>query len=102
MRTDGVVKLSDLGLARIGWGGDGEPGQSRLMGTADFVAPEQAINSATADARADIYALGGMLYVMLTGRKPHDGETLVKLLEQMLSLLRREQITSRVLCHSNV
>ncbi|HMO37253.1 MAG TPA: hypothetical protein PKA06_14540, partial [Gemmatales bacterium] len=34
------------------------------------------------DGRADIYALGGMLYVMLTGKKPHDGETLVKLLEQ--------------------
>ncbi|TWU59437.1 Serine/threonine-protein kinase PrkC [Rubripirellula tenax] len=74
LRTDGVIKVSDLGLARIGWaGGDAE--SRRLMGTADFVAPEQAINSQSVDARADIYSLGCSLYYLLTGRTPFDGTT---------------------------
>lgn len=73
MRTDGVVKLSDLGLARIGWGEQGEQEQHRLMGTADYVAPEQAINSTAADARADIYSLGCTFYYLLSGCSPFDG-----------------------------
>ncbi len=79
MRTDGEVKLSDLGLARIGWGGDGEPEKHRLMGTADFVAPEQAINSAAVDARADIYSLGCSLYYLLSGRSPFEGTSMQRL-----------------------
>lgn len=72
LRTDGTVKVSDLGLARIGWvGGDDE--SKRLMGTADFVAPEQAIDSKSVDARADIYSLGCSLYFLLTGKAPFDG-----------------------------
>ncbi len=79
MRTDGVVKLSDLGLARIGWGGDGEPEQHRMMGTADFVAPEQAINSTSVDARADIYSLGCTLYYLLSGQSPFAGTSAQRL-----------------------
>ena len=79
MRTDGVVKLSDLGLARIGWSGDGEPEKHRMMGTADFVAPEQAINSTSVDARADIYSLGCSLYYLLSGRSPFEGTSLQRL-----------------------
>lgn len=71
LRTDGVVKVSDLGLARMGWSDD--DGNRRLMGTADFVAPEQAINSQSVDARADIYSLGCSLYFLLTGQPPFDG-----------------------------
>ena len=76
LRTDGVVKVSDLGLARIGWTGADDPStKNRLMGTADFVAPEQAINSKTVDARADIYSLGCTLFFLLTGKSPFSGET---------------------------
>ncbi len=78
LRTDGVVKVSDLGLARIGWAGDSEEEKRRLMGTADFVAPEQAINSRTVDTRADIYSLSCTLFYLLTGRAPYDGETVAK------------------------
>ncbi|TWU57291.1 serine/threonine-protein kinase [Rubripirellula reticaptiva] len=77
LRTDGVLKVSDLGLARIGWT-DGEDESRRLMGTADFVAPEQAINSQSVDARADIYSLGCSLYFLLTGRAPFDGTTVAQ------------------------
>lgn len=73
LRTDGVVKVSDLGLARIGVGDNAEEEKRRLMGTADFISPEQAINSKTADARADIYSLGCTTYYLLTGQTPFTG-----------------------------
>lgn len=78
LRTDGVVKVSDLGLARIGWTGEEDSGKRRLMGTVDFVAPEQAINSKTVDARADIYSLACTLYYLLAGRPPFTGDTVAK------------------------
>jgi serine/threonine-protein kinase len=71
LRTDGVVKISDMGLARVGWqGADDSSSKNRLMGTADFIAPEQAIDSKTVDARADIYSLGCTFFYLLTGRPP--------------------------------
>lgn len=73
MRTDGVVKVSDLGLARVGRGLEGEPEKQRLMGTADYVAPEQAIDSKGVDARSDIYSLGCTLYYTLSGKSPFEG-----------------------------
>ncbi len=74
MRTDGLVKVSDMGLARIGWAdAEGVDGKRMLMGTADFVAPEQAIDSRAVDARADLYSLGCTLFFLLTGRPPFTG-----------------------------
>src|SRR5262249_1784919 len=74
MRTpNGTVKVLDLGLAR--WcieaeGGHGLTGAGRVMGTPDFLAPEQIENAADVDARGDVYGLGGTLYYLLTGRAP--------------------------------
>lgn len=73
VRIDGVVKLSDLGLARIGVGEAGEPIRKKLMGTTDFISPEQAINGKTVDFTADIYSLGCTVFYMLTGRPPFTG-----------------------------
>jgi len=83
---EGVVKLADLGLARLHRAFDGEvtsaltgaqvasgtltPQNAILMGTADFLAPEQALDFHNADIRADIYSLGCTLYFLLTGRAP--------------------------------
>lgn len=75
----GTVKILDMGLARI----HGDAGQAELtstgavMGTVDYMAPEQALNTKTADARADIYALGCSLYYLLTGKATYDGDTLM-------------------------
>ncbi|TWT36274.1 Serine/threonine-protein kinase PrkC [Posidoniimonas corsicana] len=68
-----VVKLLDLGLAKMA--NDDEASltlahEENVLGTADYLAPEQALNSHTADERADIYSLGCTLYYLLTGRPP--------------------------------
>jgi len=79
----GVVKVIGLGLAGIkgdtGLAG-ASPGQEltlpgRVMGTYDYMAPEQAIDSHAADHRADIYGLGCTLHVLLTGRTPYPGKS---------------------------
>ncbi len=78
-----VVKILDMGLARIegtanapGQAGAAELTQSgTIMGTCDYMAPEQAMNTKRADQRADIYSLGCTLYYLLTARATYGGET---------------------------
>jgi serine/threonine-protein kinase len=86
-----VVKICDLGQARLAE--EAEQGPRRLaltqlgavMGTADYMAPEQAVNSREADIRSDIYSLGCTLYFLLTGRPPYpDGTALEKLMRHQL------------------
>lgn len=75
----GIVKVLDLGLARFA-----DESQASLtvahdenvLGTADYLAPEQAINSHRVDTRADIYSLGCTLYFALTGHPPFPDGTL--------------------------
>jgi response regulator RpfG family c-di-GMP phosphodiesterase len=62
------AKLLDFGLARRFGNRQTEPGT--LLGTVDFMAPEQARDASRADIRADIYGLGGTLFWCLTGRVP--------------------------------
>jgi eukaryotic-like serine/threonine-protein kinase len=69
----GVVKILDMGLARFF--NDEEDLLTRkyddnVLGTADYLAPEQADDSHTVDVRADIYSLGGTFYFLLTGKTP--------------------------------
>ena len=52
----------------------------QVMGTCDYMAPEQAMDSHTVDARADIYALGCTLYRLLTGQPPYHGESMMQIL----------------------
>ena len=54
------------------------------MGTPEFMAPEQVIDPAQADYRADIYALGVVLYEMLAGRCPFEGDDLRQVLHQVI------------------
>ncbi|MGI9430458.1 MAG: serine/threonine protein kinase [Bythopirellula sp.] len=69
---NGVVKLLDMGLARIvdDTASLTIDNNENVLGTADYLAPEQALNSHQADARADIYSLGCTLYFLLTGHPP--------------------------------
>lgn len=73
LTEDGVVKIVDLGLAAISEDqveNLTREYNERVLGTADYLAPEQAVDSHTVDARADIYGLGCTLYFVLTGRPP--------------------------------
>ena len=72
------MKLVDLGLARLLEPPGGEEAhrvtqEGFVIGTPDFLAPEQARDPMSVDIRADIYALGGTLFYILTGRVPYDG-----------------------------
>ncbi len=72
----GVVKVIGLGLAKDDLRGDHEKDTSltktgSMLGTLDYMAPEQIVDSSTVDHRADIYGLGCTMYVVLTGRLPY-------------------------------
>ena len=82
----GVVKILDMGLARIqrevemGGGSERLTQSGQVMGTCDYMAPEQAEDARRADHRSDIYALGCTLFRLLTGRTPYVGETIMQVL----------------------
>jgi formylglycine-generating enzyme required for sulfatase activity/serine/threonine protein kinase/WD40 repeat protein len=85
---DGTLKILDMGLAHIteSTGPDDATGSERLtssgqvMGTCDYMAPEQAVDTRTADHRSDLYSLGCTLYRLLVGKPPYTGETMVQVL----------------------
>jgi len=84
---DGVIKVLDYGLARFfdNRGDDftrRHEGNNSIIGTADYLAPEQAIDCSDVDVRADLYALGCTSYYLLTGQPPfgRDVPTHTKLL----------------------
>ena len=79
LTRDGVPKLADLGLAKETGGTRSAITESgTAMGTAYYMAPEQARDAKRVDARSDIYSLGATLYHVLTGRVPYEGETFVE------------------------
>jgi len=85
LRPDGYVKVLDFGLAKLAEGAPNIPieealtkqirtGSGVVIGTAAYMSPEQA-RGKTVDARSDIFSLGAVIYEMVTGHKPFDGET---------------------------
>lgn len=80
--TKGIVRLLDLGLAKFFKEEETESltikHDEKVLGTADYLAPEQAVDSHEVDTRADVYSLGCTLYFALTGRPPFNEETLVQ------------------------
>ena len=92
-RTDGgddVVKLVDFGIARMRQEGGSDAEQrltkeGAIMGTPAYMAPEQLRSERDVDARADLYAVGVLLYEMLSGKPPYEGRTFGVIAHQVLS-----------------
>ncbi len=78
VNSQGVVKILDLGLARLTHTGqpDHRKTEERVLGSVDYLAPEQAVESPDLDGRADVYSLGCTLYFLLTGQPPYPRGTL--------------------------
>ncbi|MGW2063633.1 Stk1 family PASTA domain-containing Ser/Thr kinase [Streptomyces sp. AM2-3-1] len=79
---DGRVKVADFGLVRAVGSDTNTTGT--VLGTVSYLAPEQ-IEHGTADTRTDVYACGVVLYEMLTGAKPHTGDTPAQVIYQHLN-----------------
>lgn len=99
INDQGIVKVADLGLVKIPMTPDSEDladeagkdvGSAALphhvtrvgvaVGTPTYMSPEQAKDAASVDARADIYSLGCTLYILLTGKPPFEGKTVIEVL----------------------
>ncbi|HEY6726086.1 MAG TPA: serine/threonine-protein kinase [Polyangiaceae bacterium] len=87
MTRDNVTKLLDFGIAKMKDSTQTETGDAAslsILGTPEYLAPEQATHRA-ADERSDLYALGAVLYELVTGRLPHVAETTVGLLDAKIN-----------------
>jgi serine/threonine-protein kinase len=82
--SEAVIKILDMGLARLIDSSDNRLAHQSLteegvlMGTPDYIAPEQARNARAADIRSDLYSLGCTLYFLLTGQPPFPTGTVVE------------------------
>jgi serine/threonine protein kinase len=83
--SHGVVKITDLGLARLSRDAEAQAmtqvtSAGGVIGTVDYMSPEQAVDSTTLDHCSDIYSLGCTLYYLLTGQPPYRGPTVMAIL----------------------
>ena len=100
LTTDGVPRVTDFGLAKRLWAGEDSVALSmtetgRILGTAGYMSPEQAEGKTTlVGPPADIYALGAVLYALLTSRAPFIGESQADTIRQVID---KEPVSLRVL-----
>jgi WD40 repeat protein/serine/threonine protein kinase len=83
-----IVKILDFGLAKATREKEGQfdlTGSRQLVGTPEYIAPEQTRDAAHADIRADVYSLGCTLYFLLSGGPPFQGKSLYELMQAQVS-----------------
>ncbi|MBU0587593.1 MAG: protein kinase [Gammaproteobacteria bacterium] len=80
----GRIKLTDFGVARIQDSGESTRTQGSMVGTLKYMSPEQ-VQGLTIDARADLFSAGIVLYQLLTGARPFDGENDFAIIHQIIN-----------------
>ncbi|MBZ0278585.1 MAG: protein kinase, partial [Anaerolineae bacterium] len=73
--ANNMVYLTDFGLARIAGAGESTMSQDMILGTPQYISPEQAQSQGLVDSRTDIYSFGIVLYELLVGRVPFNADT---------------------------
>ena len=84
VQASGRIKLADFGVARIQDSGDATRTQGSIVGTLKYMSPEQ-LEGRPIDARADLFAAGVVLYQLLTGTRPFDGDTDFAVIQKIVS-----------------
>jgi len=75
LASDGQIYLADFGLARIAQSGESTLSSDMIMGTPQYISPEQAMGRSDLDQRTDLYSFGVMLYEMVVGKVPFNADT---------------------------
>ena len=104
---DGTVQILDLGLARLDSshaldGGSQITETGQLLGTIDYMAPEQAADMRLSDARSDVYSLGYTFWYLLTGRLPYTGGQRIAETDGALETADPQLARSMSGCYGNV
>jgi serine/threonine-protein kinase len=84
VEASGRVKLTDFGVARIQDSGEATRTKGSMVGTLKYMSPEQ-VQGLPVDARADLFAAGIVLYQLLTGKRPFDGDSEFAIIQQIVS-----------------
>ena len=82
-----VARVTDFGIAKV-FSGDARDGHTRIgvtMGTPGYMAPEQWADAANADATSDVFALGVILYELMAGTRPYDGDSPTAILDATIT-----------------
>jgi serine/threonine protein kinase len=85
-RGEPVVKLLDFGVAKLAINYGDSTGVGAFLGTPEYMAPEQMRSGAQIDGRTDVYALGCVMYEMLTGRKPLQAKSIGELIIKLMAV----------------
>jgi len=81
----GTAKITDFGIAKIATGDASLTAPGQFLGTPNYMAPEQIKATHKVDGRADIFALGVVIYEALTGKKPFNGDSLTSISYQIVN-----------------
>ena len=93
LTADGTPKITDFGIAKR-LNADSHTQTGKIMGTPCYMSPEQALGGKQVGPSTDIYALGAILYELLTGRPPFEGDTT---LDTMLQTVHNDPVSPRAL-----